>query len=230
MTRLFHQSAGALALAASFAMAVPQATAADLPAHDAAPSQEARAGLPDLSWSSDVETVERYRRYGRYGGYRHRDRVDAGDVLAGILIIGTIAAVADAASKSSNRSRERDDDYRRDNRRSRDDYPRYQGRYDDQPSAYGQGYGQSNEIDRAARLCLDEAGREAARRDGDRAPADGRINSVTARGEGWDVTGVVSNYGFSCATTGDGRIDYVRVGDSSASADDDSGQPYSFAQ
>ena len=36
--------------------------------------------------------------YGGYGGrYRHRDRIDAGDVIGGILLIGTIAAVASAA-------------------------------------------------------------------------------------------------------------------------------------
>jgi hypothetical protein len=40
--------------------------------------------------------------------WRHRDRVDTGDVLAGILIIGGIAAVASAASKSS-RNREAND-------------------------------------------------------------------------------------------------------------------------
>ena len=33
-------------------------------------------------------------------GHHHRDRVDAGDVIAGILIIGGIAAIASAASKS----------------------------------------------------------------------------------------------------------------------------------
>ena len=37
--------------------------------------------------------------------WRHHDRVDGGDVLAGVLILGGIAAVAAAAS-SSNRSRE----------------------------------------------------------------------------------------------------------------------------
>lgn len=50
---------------------------------------------------------------GRHGGwgYRHHDRISTGDVLGGLLIIGTIAAIASAASKDR---RERAPDYRYD--------------------------------------------------------------------------------------------------------------------
>jgi hypothetical protein len=57
-----------------------------------------------------------------YAQYRERDRdrrdgIDAGDVIAGALIIGGIAAVAAAASRD------------RDDRRGRDRYDRYDGGY-----------------------------------------------------------------------------------------------------
>jgi hypothetical protein len=37
---------------------------------------------------------------GHRGRWRHRDRVDAGDVIAGIAIIGVIAAIASSGSKT----------------------------------------------------------------------------------------------------------------------------------
>lgn len=46
---------------------------------------------------------------GGWGGWgrHHHDRVDAGDVLAGVLIIGGITAIASAASKASKERRDR---------------------------------------------------------------------------------------------------------------------------
>ena len=48
------------------------------------------------------------------GGFgRHHDRgISAGDVIAGVAIIGVLAAIAGAASKSNNRNRGYDDRYR----------------------------------------------------------------------------------------------------------------------
>ena len=40
-----------------------------------------------------------------WGGRHHRDRVDAGDVLTGILIIGGIAAIASAASSNNKKKK-----------------------------------------------------------------------------------------------------------------------------
>ncbi len=61
-------------------------------------------------------------RWGGWGGGwgRHHDRVDAGDVLAGVLIIGGIAAVASAASKAARDRRYEDGRY--DTRRDQRDY------------------------------------------------------------------------------------------------------------
>lgn len=57
--------------------------------------------------------------YGRGYGRRHwrgRDRVDAGDVIAGIAVIGAIAAIASSASKAKQRRQGADGDYRREGR------------------------------------------------------------------------------------------------------------------
>ena len=81
-------------------------------------------------------------------GHHHRDRVDAGDVIAGILIIGGIAAIASAASKSK-RNR-RDDDYR-------GDYPR-------ERSAR---YGSDNEQGEVSRGSNRGTSVESINRDGD---------------------------------------------------------------
>lgn len=59
------------------------------------------AVLETSRWSVDAETANRYRGYGRH---RHRDRIDGGDILAGVLILGGIAAIAGASSKSNERS------------------------------------------------------------------------------------------------------------------------------
>ena len=87
--------------------------AADLP-HPSTPAPYASVGV----LTGDAVTAHGWR------GYRHRDRVDAGDVLAGVLIIGGIAAIASAASNSSRNRDYRDDRYRNDYRyRSSDDRP-----------------------------------------------------------------------------------------------------------
>lgn len=80
----------------------------------------AAASLPEPSTPTSFETAgvfdaqsvnaDGYRRWHR------RDRVDAGDVIGGILVIGTIAAIASAASKASQRDRYPDRDYRYPNR------------------------------------------------------------------------------------------------------------------
>src|SRR3546814_10023367 len=66
-------------------------------------------------FDADTVNTNDYRNY----RYRHyRNRVGAGDVLAGVLIIGGIAAIANAASRNDtarrypNREPERNYDYR----------------------------------------------------------------------------------------------------------------------
>lgn len=145
-----------------------------------------------------LEQVSEYRRY-----RRHRNRVDAGDVLTGIGILAGIAIIASAANKS---------DKRRDDRRDeRNDYPdqRYPSQnypeenYPDQPppqSSY------NNDIGSAVSSCTNAAER--------RAGGGVRVNEVrsaTRDGNGWRVSGDLSdNRRFDCGVTGN-NIDFVQI-------------------
>jgi hypothetical protein len=143
---------------------------------------------------------------GRYGGwgYRHHDRIDAGDVIGGLLIIGTIAAIASAASKD--RTERRDRDWRYDppyrDEQDRRDAPRYRPR--DGGDAYP-GAQRSETEARAADACSWAVEGEM----GD----DARVDSITETspdGNGWYVTGTASRLGgetrdFDCRYRG-GRV------------------------
>lgn len=137
------------------------------------------------------------------GGWgRHHDRVDAGDVIAGILIIGGIAAVASAASKASkNRRDDRrypdDRDYRDNPDNHNDDYRGEPGRLD-----YGAGY--SGEMNDAVNRCIDEVNRGSSRVES--------IDGAERDGRGWRVRGRVNgNSPFTCSLDGDGRIREVSI-------------------
>ncbi len=158
------------------------------------------AGLDDLSWSPADETAERHRRYKRYRHYRHRrHRVDAGDIIAGVLILGGIAAVADAAKKSRDRNRDRDYRYEPNQR------------YPEQRS-------QSNELNAAADQCA-----YAAEERGGRDARVQRIDKVERDGNGWMVEGTISTRSgsdsFKCGVT-NGRIDYVQIDGDGSYRDD----------
>ena len=157
--------------------------------------------------------AEARSRHGGWG-YRHHDRVSTGDVLGGLLIIGTIAAIASAASKDR---RERAPDYRydppyRDNQRydQRDsDYvpPVDDRRGDDGAAAYDNGDVQR----RAADACSWAVEAEM----GDDARVE-RIDGTEANNGGWYVTGTASRLGgevrsFGCSYR-NGRVVDVNFG------------------
>jgi hypothetical protein len=135
---------------------------------------------------------------GGWGGHhRHHDRVDGGDILAGILIIGGIAAIASAASKAKKQSeqappREYPDD------RYREDRGGYAGE-DDRPE-----WRDSGGIDNAVNRCIDEVNRGKDRVE--------EIDSVNRSADGWRVAGTTTGKGnFSCTIDRDGRIRNVNV-------------------
>ncbi|MBA4161055.1 MAG: hypothetical protein C0515_02995 [Novosphingobium sp.] len=141
-------------------------------------------------------------------GRHHRDRVDAGDVLTGILIIGGIAAIASAASNSSKRDRDRrrdddrrypDEQYRRDSNAGygQDNRPEWRER---EGTSSGVGGG----IDGAVNACIDEVARGSARVDG--------VDAVNREGKGWRVQGQTIKGGtFVCSVDGSGRVTEVSV-------------------
>ncbi len=128
-----------------------------------------------------------------WGGYHHRDRVDAGDIFTGILIIGGIAAIASAAN--NNKKRER---YERVERRERDD--RYERDYarDERPQ-WQEGTGVNGAINR----CLGEVTR------GNNQNAE--VDAVNRDGDGWKVEGRAEGGDFSCTIDGSGRIRNIQI-------------------
>lgn len=126
-----------------------------------------------------------------WGGYHHRDRVDAGDIFAGILIIGGIAAIASAASKEKKRDRYE--------RRDRDDrYERDYAREDNRPQ-WQDGTGANGAINR----CLGEVTRGANQ--------NAEIDAVNREGDGWKVEGRAEGGDFSCIIDGAGRIRNIQI-------------------
>lgn len=136
---------------------------------------------------------------GGWGGHRHHHRgdgVDGGDLLAGLLVIGGIAAIASAASKAD--KERRDGDYTRPEGDQRPPAPRY-------GEAPARGYQPgTGSIDAAVDSCVQEVER-----------ADRRISSVDSvqrDGAGWRVEGQVGNgRDFACAVDENGRIRSVTV-------------------
>ena len=194
----FAAVSGALAIAS---LSAAPAAAAEIPA--AAPAVQTE--LPQFGgFNVEDMTAEHHRRY-RYRGYRHRrHRVDAGDVLAGVLIVGGIAAIASAASSSERRNRtERYRDYRED----RNDYRRDRDDRRDARRSSSSGRG----LDGAVDQCLSEIERDVR--------VD-QVDSVDRNGEGWRVTGTIFNGDrFTCTIGPDGRIENVNYGDSFAAQD-----------
>lgn len=148
----------------------------------------------------------------RHGGWahRHHDRISTGDVLGGLLIIGTIAAIASAASKDK---RERAPDYPyeppyRDDRRD----PNYVPPVESGAADFGgQPYGRGEAEARAADACSWAVEGEM----GDDARVDDIIGTE-ARDGGWYVTGTASRLGgevrsFGCSYR-NGRVVDVRFG------------------
>ena len=178
---MFFRFASAAALAATASMVAAPLAAAELPrlyAHSA-------IATPGV-FEADSVNASGHRRW------RHRDRVDAGDVVAGVAVVGVLAALASAVSKQSKRDRARTEGYP----------------YPDRPydyraptdSRYGDGAG----IDRAVDMCAREVERNGA---------IDTVDTVERTGSGWRVAGRMQGGSpFSCSIGNDGRIEGVDTG------------------
>lgn len=137
-------------------------------------------------------------------GYRYRRNrgVDLGDVLTGVLIIGGIAAVADAArdAERERARRERDYEYERRDRRDADRYAR------------------DISASEAAETCLEESERFGDVDD---------FDLVRRTGDGWRVEGrMADGTPFACEIDADGRVRELgrgSVGDAAYSYREDAG-------
>jgi hypothetical protein len=183
-----NKLAAATAVAAAFSLIATPVAAAELPRPAAV-----------KAFDGDALNVDRHRR-------RWRDNdVDAGDVIAGVLVLGAIAAIA--SSNKGDRDRDRDRDYDYDNDRDVDiDVDDNDVGYQDpgENSRYG-----ARGIDSAVSMCVNEVERRSAR--------VGTVDSATRSVEGWHVAGSLEGGApYSCAIGNDGRIGEVVVGDSVA--------------
>jgi hypothetical protein len=143
--------------------------------------------------------------WGRRGGWR-RNRVDAGDVLLGAVIIGGVAAIL-----SSNNRRERDRDVVvverdrdfRDRDRDWDDRRVVRERGSDVTRGSARGTGSAG-LDSAVNMCLTRIERDVR--------VD-TVDNVERTGAGWRVSGTLFNGSpFDCRIGNGGQIDGIDYG------------------
>lgn len=142
-----------------------------------------------------------------YGGrhWHKRDRIDTGDVLAGVLVIGGIAAIASAASSASKAKREADYRYpdARDNRdyRGADDNRGYGEPRDDRYAPSGRS---AEALNGAVDACVGEVERGSRQVD--------TVDNVSRTMDGYRVEGRIGNgRSFTCTVDGGGQIRSVSV-------------------
>lgn len=171
-----------IAAGATVSLAAMPAAAAELSV-----STQRSTVAPAASYDIGEETAQRHRYRGHrgyrgYRGYRGRNGVDAGDVIAGVVILGGIAAIASAASKN------RDQDRYRDRR-----YP-----------TSSPNNTRSSGIDRAVDQCVREVERDA--RIGAVDGADRTASGWLVTGS------LFNGSGFTCRIGSNGRIEGVDYG------------------
>jgi hypothetical protein len=182
-----NRISAAAACLAAFSLLTSPAAALDLPLPGPAQVRPA--------YDAAAESVEHRRR--APDRYRHRDNgIDAGDVIAGVLILGGIAAIASAASQSRDQP---------------ETYPTPEDTGYREPG----GTYRSAGMDRAVDMCVAEIEQGRDRVAG--------VDSAARSGEGWFVSGEVEGGApFTCRIDNDGRIGAIEVGDGLYDGGDDS--------
>lgn len=145
------------------------------------------------------------RGWGRGGGWGggwgrgwRRNRIDAGDVILGAVIIGGIAAIANSENR-----RRRDRDVVIVERDPDDRDRNWRGERRGGANGSGAG-GATSGLDNAAAMCVDAVERGAR---------VGTVDNVARNASGWDITGALTDgSGFRCRIGNDGRIDGIEYG------------------
>jgi hypothetical protein len=142
--------------------------------------------------------------------HRHDDGIDGGDILAGVLIVGGIAAIASAVTKgkrerAERESAEREAAYDYDPQEApgyADERPAYPG--GPLPSDADDGALQPGGFDGAVEVCVDELER------GERRVAD--VAQVNRTEHGYRVDGrMADSRAFACTVSEEGRILRVAI-------------------
>lgn len=157
----------------------------------------AAVGAMALAGATPVQARDRH----------HHDKIDAGDIIAGAVILGGIAAIASAASKNRDGYSYRDRDYRHGDR-------------------YGYDYGRGS-ARKAVERCVRAVERDA-RRAGYRFADVTEIRDVDRERRGWEVKGrlvVDGKRGYGHYNTRYDRYDrYDRKGHYDRGYDRDAGR------
>lgn len=198
MIALGRLATGSAATLAAIGLVASPVAAAQLSVATVAPA----AGI-DSHGQYDSSAGDAYNHRWGYPRYRRHsgDHLRTGDAIAGIAILGVVAAIASAAN-NENRTSSREV-YRDRPERDRNTY-----RYNDRrESSWGQGG-----INSAVNMCVNQVER-----------GDDRVGSVdnAARdANGWRVDGSLENgETFSCRLDNEGRIRAIDIGDGYAAAD-----------
>lgn len=198
-------------LAAAFALMASPATASQAPRSSAAPLATLAfsfSQFPASSYDAGAD-INQWGCWGcgwgggwRGGGWRRRGP-SAGDVLAGVAIVGGIAAIASAASNNRrNRDvvvvdRDRPRDWNRDPNRRNDRAPLDDRRTNPRSSG-------ASGLDSAVNQCLATVERDVRVND---------VEVVQRTAQGWLVAGSLFNgSGFECRIGNDGRIEGIDFG------------------
>lgn len=151
--------------------------------------------------SSPVEATSNYGPGGGWGwggGYRrHRGGSTAGGILAGVVVLGAIAAIAGASNRAQQRRYQGPYRYPA----PPPPYPYPDRRYDARPDYRGDG---QQGLSGAANICLREVERNNRARE---------VTRVERSAGGWVVDGVMADGApFTCSVAPDGRVDSIDFG------------------
>lgn len=235
----FGASAGVLA---ALSLIASPAAAADLPQRAASHGGAALDVFGAPAFGGSIGDIAIGGESVDWGGcgyrcrYRHRHRgVDGGDVLAGVLILGGIAAIASAANNNRKRQpdvviierRDRDEDPRDREYDRDDDKPDYDKRDEDRRD-YDRNYvpREGDYGERAERSYDRRSGGQSSRglegavdqcvAEIERTVRVESVDAVDRTSGGWIVSGALGDgSGFTCAIDNNGRIDAIdyRSGD-----------------
>ncbi len=181
------------AMLAALAMTATPVAAAPLPA-----GMQSQPVPGAVGWRESAGVQHQYRRW-----HHRRDRdVDGGDIVAGVLIIGAIAAIASAVSKNNDR------------------YERYPATDRLPPEPYRDRYRSGDGLGNAADMCVDEIARERRVEN---------VDQVRRLASGWIVTGTTfEGQEFTCTIDQTGWIDAIEYGGEARS--DGYADGYDFAR
>lgn len=214
---------------------ISQATSSTTLSGPLGPLATGPSALPGQDQASDYFGFRRgwgrgWRGRGR--GWRGRRGVRGGDILAGVLVLGGIAAVASAANNNRRRDRYRDRDVvvvERDRVRDRDYDYRPENRNQNTRNtsrstsrSTGRSTSGGSGIDNAVSMCLNEIEQNI------RVDA---VDGASRVGSGWIVTGsLFDGSGFSCQIDNSGQISGVDYGRGGAVSSLSNGEQLALAE